>query len=275
MAVSPINGRSSEERGRWVTGPSLLFILRSSDDYTTAMNDVLRLIRDRRSVRTPFDPYRTIGLDDLRNILESGRWAPTAHNMQNFEILMVDDRKVLETLGSIRSPVSETFLRENYEQLSFSEEELRRKKVGILAADLPPSWADPSKFGEVAEKSHANRLEQTIAGSPLVLIVIYDPVRRAPDSEGDLLGLVSLGCLMENMWLMATSLGISVRIMSDLGDVSVQDEVKRTLGIPDHLRIVYGLRLGYPASSPAKGLRVRRDLVDLTHRNLYGNRGLE
>jgi len=46
--------------------------------------------------------------------LEAARWALTAHNMQNFEILIIDDRKVLEKIGNIKSRVSETFIRENY-----------------------------------------------------------------------------------------------------------------------------------------------------------------
>jgi len=239
------------------------------------MNEVLRLIQERRSVRVSFDPQRPIDRDDLRKILEAGRWTPTPHNMQNFEVLVVDDAKVLEELGEIRSPVTEAFLRENYEQLSFSEEELLRKKVGIWGAMFPPSWTDPSKFGEVAAKDAGTSLERTIDGSRLLLIVTYDPGRRAPDSEGDLLGIIGLGCLMENMWLMAASLGISVRVMSDFGDAPIQEEVKRTLGIPGRLRIAYGLRLGYPQSSPAQGLRVRRDVEGFTHHNQYGKKGFE
>jgi len=152
------------------------------------MKEDLKLIQDRRSVITPFDPQRLIVQDDLGKILEAGRWTPTPHNMQNLEIMIVDDQKVLERQGEIRSPVSETFLRENSEQLSSSEE-------------------------------------------------------------------------------------ISVRIMSDFGDAPVQDEVKRALGIPARLRIVHGLRLGYPASPLAKGLRVRRDVEDFPYRNEYENKG--
>ncbi len=28
------------------------------------------------------------------------RWAPTAHNMQNFEVIVVDDNEVLEIIGN-------------------------------------------------------------------------------------------------------------------------------------------------------------------------------
>jgi nitroreductase len=55
-------------------------------------------------------------------ILEAARWAPTPHNMQNFEILVVDDPKRLAPLKKFRSDASEAFLRESYAQLSFSEE---------------------------------------------------------------------------------------------------------------------------------------------------------
>ena len=97
------------------------------------MNELLKLIQERHSSRMPFDTKHPIAKQDLLQILEAGRWTPTAHNMQNFEIIVVDDEKLLESLGNIKRPVSETFIRENYQQLSFSEDELRRKKTGILA----------------------------------------------------------------------------------------------------------------------------------------------
>jgi nitroreductase len=80
---------------------------------------------------------------------------------------------------------------------------------------------------------------------------------------------------MENMWLMATSLGISVRILSDFGDKGVEIEVKRILEIPEDLRVAYGLRLGYPLGKQTKGLRVRREVDDFTFYNKYGNGGID
>jgi PHP family Zn ribbon phosphoesterase len=74
--------------------------------------------------------------------------------MQNFEIIVVDDKKQLEELGNIKSKISEDFLKENYQQLSFSEEELLQKMVGILEIMFPPSWRTPdAKWYEVARDS--------------------------------------------------------------------------------------------------------------------------
>ena len=51
------------------------------------MDGVMRLIRNRRSDRVPFDETRKIADHDLTQILEAAQWAPTAHNMQNFQIV--------------------------------------------------------------------------------------------------------------------------------------------------------------------------------------------
>ncbi len=60
--------------------------------------------------------------------------------MQNFEILAVDDPEVLKAIGNIKSKISEDFLRENYNQLSFSKKELLKKRVGILGLNFPRTW---------------------------------------------------------------------------------------------------------------------------------------
>jgi nitroreductase len=96
------------------------------------MTDIIKPIQERHSSRGQFDPKKLVPKDQLKMILEAARWAPTAHNMQNFDIIVIDDKKVIETLGNIESVISEEFIRENFEQLSMSEEELKRKKTGIL-----------------------------------------------------------------------------------------------------------------------------------------------
>lgn len=233
------------------------------------MQDILKIIQERRSARMPFDPDRPIARQDLQQILEAARWAPTAHNMQNFEIIVVDDKKTLEEIGSIKSTVSDVFIQENYQQLSFSEEELLQKKVGLLGTMFPPSWRTPGAK-PVAEEGRS----RPFPVCPTLLIVLYDPSKRAPASEGDFLGIISLGCMMENLWLMANSLGIDFHIASSLGSGPVELEVKRILDIPAHLKIAFSARLGYATAAPPHSLRVRRDLRDFSHHNHFGSKGI-
>lgn len=238
------------------------------------MNGVLKIIQERQSTRIAFDPGRSVDRGDLKQIIEAARWAPTPHNMQNFEIMMVDDKELLRRIGSIRSPVSESFVRENYRQLSFSKKELRQKKIGILGTLFPPAWRDPTKFDQVLGEERRSSLDDTMDGSPAVLIVIYDPRKRAPASEGDFLGILGLGCVMENMWLTAQALKIGFQIMSVFGGERVEKEVKRVLGIPRHMKIAYAIRLGHPVRPTSRYLRVRRDVEGMVHHNQYGKKGL-
>jgi nitroreductase len=74
------------------------------------MTDIIKLIQERHSSRGQFDPKNLIPKDKLKKIIEAARWAPTAHNMQNFDIIVIDDKKVIETLGKIESIISEEFI---------------------------------------------------------------------------------------------------------------------------------------------------------------------
>jgi nitroreductase len=258
--------------------------------------NILELIQQRQSSRVRFDPDRTIPEDHLKQILEAARWAPTAHNMQNFQIVVVDDRRILGDLSTIPARVSRAFIAENYEQLAFSEEELKERKKGLLATMFPPSWVDPvaraaapttRSDDDGAETHHPDRWTEpsldaqrahTLLGGPTyltmsaaLLVVLFDPRTRAPDSEGDALGMMSLGCVMENMWLVAESLGIAFQIQSILGIDGVEQDVKRVLGIPLFLKVGFAVRLGYPAARDAY-LRVRRNMDELVHHNRFGRR---
>jgi nitroreductase len=235
------------------------------------MSEVFKVIQQRHSSRVPFDPNRPIPKEKLQQILEAARWTPTGHNMQNYQIIVIDDKALLEKIGNIKSRILEEFLRDNYTQLSFSEEELRRKKVGILAAGFPPDWVNPDKISQVAEESPAIPLVNSIRGSPTLLMVFYDPTKKAPASAVDVYGFISLGCLMENIWLAATALGIGMQILSLSATVSVEKELKQLLNVPEHLKIAYTIRLGYPTVT-FKPLQVRREIKDSTHYNKYANK---
>lgn len=237
------------------------------------MSETLKTIQERHSTRVPFDPNRRVPKNALEQILEAAKWTPTAHNMQNYEIVVVDDPKVLAEMAKVKSRISEEFLKENYAQLSFSREELEKKKTGILAAGFLPDWVNPDKIEQVARESAPMPLENSIRGCPTLLVVFYDSTKRAPASGGDVLGFMSLGCLMENIWLAAQALGICVQILSLSATASVEKEIKQILGVPDPLKIAYTVRLGYPVAA-AKGLRVRRSIEEFTHHNKYGNKNV-
>jgi nitroreductase len=235
------------------------------------MNDLLKLIEERHSARVPFDQSRPIGRGDLLQILEAARWSPTAHNMQNFEIVVVDDQKLLDAIGTIQVQLSEEFLREHSQLLSWSEEELRRRKVGLLASMLPSWIRDPAQPEKVGEAIPLHRL---MPGCPALLIVLHDATKRAPASEGDALGLMSLGCVLQNMWLMAHSLRLGFQALSVLSSPPVEEAVKKLLAAPGHMKVGFAVRLGHPVMSVPYP-RVRREVGEFVYRNHFGNTDLD
>ncbi len=62
------------------------------------MSEILDIIKERYSSRAAFDQEHLIDKQDMLQILEAACWAPTSHNMQNFEIIVVDNVEQLEKL---------------------------------------------------------------------------------------------------------------------------------------------------------------------------------
>jgi nitroreductase len=235
------------------------------------MRDLLEVMWQRHSCRAAFDPDREISEAHLQRILDAARWAPTAHNLQNYEIIAVDDSRRLVELCAIQLPPMETFARENRRQLSLSEAELLQRKTGLVASMFPESWQETDADEDGAAEAHIY-VGRTIQPCRLLLIIIHDDRLRAPASEGDSLGLMSLGCVLQNLWLMTESLGISMQVLSAFGSDGVEDQVRRILAIPEHMKIAFAARLGYPMAASERYLRVRRAIQDFTHRNRYSVR---
>jgi nitroreductase len=233
------------------------------------LRDLLDIMWQRHTCRTEFNPAIAIREADLQRILDAARWAPTVHNIQNFEIIVVDDAHRLSAISAIRMPPAETFAREAYHQLSMQEAELMRRRTGLLASMLPESWHEAA-VQDGATAPHHTHVGCTIQKCPLLLVVVYDDRLGTADSEGDALGWMSLGCVMQNMWLMAESLGISMQILSGMSAADIEEQVQTILDIPPHLKIAFAARLGFPTAAAERYLRVRRRIQDFTHRNRYG-----
>jgi nitroreductase len=236
------------------------------------MRDLLEIMWQRHSSRAPFDPERKIREQDLHRILDAARWSPTAHNMQNFEIIVVDDPHWLAEISALQLPPSETFEADNCSQLSFSEADLLRKKTGLLAGMFPASWHEREAW-EAGSGARHTYLGRTIPACAALLVIIYDI--RLRSSDEDTLGIMSLGCVMQNLWLMSESLGISMQILSAVSEDEVQSRLRRILAVPAHMNIAFAVRMGYPTTASESHLRVRRRIQDFTHRNRYAEREAE
>jgi nitroreductase len=140
---------------------------------------------------------------------------------------------------------------------------------------FPKSWQTPNLLLEGKEKSDdvppSIESHNQLLNCAALIIIVYNPATRAQASAGDFLGIMSIGCVLENMRLMATKFGIGFHVVSALSDNKAETTIKQMLNIPDHLKIAISFRLGYPKGSP-KYLRVRRDVAAFAHYNNFSNK---
>jgi nitroreductase len=248
-------------------------VLKSPTIKLETADALLELIRKRHSSRGMFNHDRQVTEPVLARILEAARWAPTPNNMQNFQVVVVDDPETLASIGKLPAKMSEAYLRENYELTSSNEAELRIKKVGTLAGIYPRAWVDPEAWNPTSDyRSQLTYVGWTLLQPEVLLVVLYDATLRAPGSEGDTLGQMGLGCVMENMWLTSESLGLGMHVLSVFSDSDVEKEVRRVLSIDKQMKIAFACSLGYPAEQPVEPIRVRRDLEDFVHHNTFGHK---
>jgi nitroreductase len=238
-----------------------------------ATQALLTLIQKRHSTRGPFNPDRAVTTQQVKLILEAARWAPTPNNMQNFAIVVVYDKERLEAIGKIPAEMSETYLKETAEHISFSEEALKHRKTGTLANIYPRAWTDPEAWNPESDaRSQLTVLGRAILEPQVLLVVLYDSSIHSPDSKGDALGLMGLGCVMENMWLMSESEGLGMHILTVFRNGAVEKQVQHALDIPPLMKIAFACSLGYPANPAEPYLRVRRELEDFVHHNQFGHK---
>ncbi len=236
---------------------------------------VLNLIRDRHSSRGDFNPDREVSAPALARVLEAARWAPTPNNMQNFQVVVVDDPEELALIGKIPADMSEAYLKENYALISASEAELRIRKIGTLASVYPRAWTDPEAWDPESDyRSQLTYLGKAMRQPKVLLVVLYDAEARAPGSDGDTLGFMGLGCVMENMWLVVESLGLSMHVLSVFSDGQVEAEMRHILEIAPSIRIGFACSLGYCLETGSREIHVRRDLEDFVHHNVFGKKDI-
>lgn len=142
----------------------------------------------------------------------------------------------------------------------------------MLASMFPESWQEANATQGDSAAAHHTYVGCTIQKCPMLLVVVHDSRLWATASEGDSLGFMGLGCVMQNLWLMTESLGISMQILSAFSANAVENQVQRILAIPEHMKIAFAARLGYPMAASESYLRVRRTIQDFSHRNRYSAR---
>jgi nitroreductase len=170
--------------------------------------EITEAIRSRRSIRKYQD--RSIEEEKLLRVLDTGRMAPSARNLQDWKFIVVRDQDKRKML---------------------SEAANGQPYVEKASAVIVGCATEPENIMPCGQYCY-----------PIDLAIALDHMSLAATSEG--LGSCWIGAFQE-------------------------DKVKEILDIPEKIRVVAMLILGYPAESPAA--RPRRKLDEIVVYDKWAN----
>ena len=201
--------------------------------------ELFDVIRNRRMVYDYAGPDGEVTEEDVEAVLEAARWAPSGHNSQPWEFVVLRDRERLDELAAL----------------------LRKQRDWVRSVD-----EDFPSHGRVY-------LDQV----PVAIVVLgdwrarnwYPETPKWHPGEWDVVTDIyheSIGCCMQNIHLAAKARG--------LGTVHVtvhrkyDGEIKDLLGVPDHLVVHNVVPLGVPCEDAGQNMW-REPLKSLVHYEEY------
>lgn len=200
--------------------------------------DIVSLARQRRSIRS-FEPGRDVPEELLLEVLEAGRWAPSAGNAQPWEFLVVRDE---ETRARIV--------------------DLYREQVQTKQAMEEVVWKRKLTTGNVGFR-HA----------PVLVLVLCDPrvAKAFPVRTIREKGREHLTSSCANATLLvhlaAQARGLATQWISDSSSHHMSTVLRDWLGIPEPVEIYDMIPIGWPGATPAP--TPRRSLAEIVHRERY------
>jgi 5,6-dimethylbenzimidazole synthase len=169
--------------------------------------DVLEAIFTRRSRRR----WQNQPVPDelVEQILEAGRWAPSAGNYQPWAFVVVREQATKN----------------------------RIHKIAEESKNLSRVWSPQYREGE--RRGYIQDLSQM----PVGIAIFADQRKAPPHTDGELGHIVSASMATMNMWLAAHALGLGACLWTHM----IADKMRAILGLPIHWDYIGLLGIGYTA----------------------------
>jgi len=219
-------------------------------------------IKRRRTTNGAFLP-QPIDPQHIHTLIEMASHAPSHFNSQPWRFIVVQDhqrrQQIADIAGdSMRLLMEEgTFWQRYSRYFRFSKEEVDKTSDGIYFDNMPSvlkpfaRYVFSPKGGAVVNKFQVPRVlgkdaHKLVGSSPLLLGIT---LTRTEYQEGELSALysvISLGAVIQTLWLTTTSLGIGMQFVSTPMEVEGQwERIVELLHVPDDQALLVLFRMGY------------------------------
>lgn len=202
---------------------------------TTTYEIIKEVIHGRRSVRRYDD--RRIHSDDIRELIDCARYAPSDTNSQTWEFIAVLDRSLIKQIEQVTWEALHTKAQEAEAQGLTKEARLLLKSFGPYAT----AFSDAPALIVCLATPYTSKFRERI----------FDPIQLVPSTVWEEEGMKSSCLAIQNLMLAAHAQGLASCPMT--GPVLLAaDAIMSLLEVPEDRQINMVLALGYPLESPAK-----------------------
>ena len=243
--------------------------------------NIFDAITQRRSHRGMFQE-RPIETHDLEKLIEAARWTPSPFNVQPWELVLIQEAAGKIALADLteRAVIEQfkdaKFLDDNSRWMRLTEAEWQEHGDGVLLTEhvtLPKPLADaPEKLlqgllknakaftilGHLgAGKMPAKEIAAQVREAPLLMLVTMNCKRYPPGEGGTRWMWLSMGMLIQNVLLAATTLNIGVQFVSPpLERPTDREQVRQLFNVPTAYEVITLLRLGYIQEKGGNSVRL-------------------
>ncbi|MBA3943586.1 MAG: nitroreductase family protein [Herpetosiphonaceae bacterium] len=224
--------------------------------------DLYDAIHARHTTNGAFDS-RPVSQEDKQRLLEMAARAPSHFNSQPWRFILVENAARRKQIGhiageSMRQLIENGEFWQQYRRyFRFNQHEVDTTHDGIHFDTMPNVLKPFVKYlftdqgNKVVNAMQVPRVlgndaRKLVESSPLLLGLALNRTEYKPDQLSSLYSVISLGAVVQTIWLSATALGMGLQFVSTPQEIPTQwARVSQLLQIPDNFELLLMLRLGY------------------------------
>jgi nitroreductase len=228
--------------------------------------DLLDAIRNRKTTNTPFAPQR-ISDAHKRLLIEAAARAPSHFNSQPWQFVIIEDRRRIQQIAEIAGDSMKhlmddgSFVARYRKYFRFDAKESNTTGSGIYIDNVPAILRPMVKLvfsdqvGSLLSKLGASNIlggdqRKIVRGAPLLLAITLDKAEYKPGELSGLYASITLGAVIQTLWLVTTALNIGMQFISTPLEVPEnRARVVSLLKIPHSQELVAIFRMGYKDSN--------------------------
>lgn len=254
--------------------------------------DLFDAIIKRKTTNTAF-ANKKVSKEHIEQLVKLASHSPSHFNSQPWRFIIVENETIINKIAKIAGDSmvqlmdDGRFWKQYRKYFRFSEEEIEKTKDGIHIDHLP-SFLKPfakSIFseagGKIISRFKVSRIlgndeEKLVATSPILFIILLTKDEYKKDELSGFYSVISMGAVIQTLWLVTTALGMGMQFISTPGEIPVNWKlISDLLNVPEDYEMMAVFRMGYvdpDMKRPAIDWKSsqRKSVNELAFKNKFG-----